>query len=478
MDDQVMRGAACGGVAGGCGQVLDLGEATKAVNHSSHLLSLLHRLRRNDSLADVVLLVKPSGNEGEAHRFPCHRVILSLWSEVFRNMFECSSSGVVEAGRVQEVTLAGDDPQAVETMLDYCYTGQLTLGKHNIMAVMALADKYTITSVVKSCGKFLSQHITVDNVVSILESSQQHSAAEPESKCKALLKDRFHLVCKDESFLRMDWKNVEWLLGCDGLVCESELSVFESAMAWVSFEPGQRLERLPAALQLVRFSRFNAADLGAIDRHPVASQAGELYLRLLLDAYKAASAPQCSIRTSLNRNYFNFWISGVVHDLPVPVIEAQGWVEAYRRPYSHPTSEEEIRAAAEGYGSMLVGAKACGSGCLELCAAGEVARVLKPTHSRYDFHEENGAHWYCWEGKAFGFSKGKQVDLFWADVCQFQGDDRLSWVLDGRGGWRVGKTFLYDSSEAIHNWEKVIYVKDATVSTPRASSVGSLQPSP
>ena len=390
-------------------------------------------------------------------------------------MFECSPT-CLEAGKPQEVTLADDDPRAVEAILDYCYSGQLTLNKHNIMAVMALADKYTINSVVKSCGKFLSQQITVDNVVSILESSQQHSAAEPEHKCKSFLMNRFYLVIKSESFLYMDWKNVKWLLGCDGLVCESERSVFDAAMAWISFEP-QRLERLEEALHLIRFSRFSAGDLGSIDRHPVASHAGELYLRLLLDAFKTASAPQCSVRPHMDRHYFKYWISGVAHNLPISVLEAQGWVEVYRRPYSHATSEEEIRAAVDGYGSMLVGAKASSGETLELCAAGEVGKVLKPTHSRYDFHEENGAHWYFWEGKAFGFSKGKQVDLFWADVCQFQGDDRLSWVLDGRGGWRVGKTFLYDSSEAIHSWEKVIYAKD-DVTTPRASSTSSLQPSP
>jgi hypothetical protein len=376
---------------------------------------------------------------------------------MFRSMFECSDSAV--PGKAQEIPLHGDDPAAIGSLVEYFYTGQLTLDASNVMALLAAADKYHIGPVVDACGRYLGEQINVGSVCQVLERAQRHSAKEAERKCKKLITSKFYKIAQNEAFLALSWSNIKWILTDDALVCESELAVFHAAMRWLAAEP-ERKQYLQEALEMIRFTCFSVSDLGLIDAHPTASLAGDFFLRKLLTAYKATSSPSCSLRPEKSRQYYQFWISGVMHHIPVAVIEAQGWREVYRQPYSHATSEAEVRACTANFTHVLVAAKHNSSPELELCAAGEVSRVLQPTHGRYDFHEENGAHWYCWSGKAFGFSRGKQVDLFWADVCQFEGDNRLSWVLDGRGGWRVGKTFLYDASEAIHAWEKVLYVKN------------------
>ena len=66
------------------------GDASKAVNHSAYLLSLVHRLRRDESLADVVLLVKAQGNENHVHRcvisLPCARVACLRSLEGYRRL--------------------------------------------------------------------------------------------------------------------------------------------------------------------------------------------------------------------------------------------------------------------------------------------------------------------------------------------------------------------------------------------------------
>eukprot|EP00873_Tetraselmis_striata_P039448 jgi/Tetstr1/459712/TSEL_005065.t1 len=431
------------------------GDCPTIVDHGAQLLTMLRRMCTDKLLPDVILRVE-SKNCG-AVRYPCHRMILSLWSDVFRSMFECFDSA--PEGQTQEIPLNGDDPAAIGSLVDYFYTGELALDAANVMSLLAAADKYHVGLVVEACGRYLGDQINVTSVCHVLESAQRHSAHEAERKCKKLLSSKFYQVCARESFLGLSWENIKWVLGNDKLVCESELAVFNSAMRWLAAD-ADRKRYLHEVLEMVRFTCFSVADLGTVDSHPTATQAGDFFLRKLLTAYKATSSPTCSVRVEKSRQYYQFWVSGVMHHIPVAVIEAQGWREVYRQPYSHPTSMAEICACTANYSHVLVAAKHNSSSELELCAAGECSRVLQPTNGRYDFHEENGAHWYCWNGKAFGFSRGKQVDLFWADVCQFEGDNRLSWVLDGRGGWRVGKTFLYDASEAIHTWEKVMYVKN------------------
>jgi len=386
-------------------------------------------------------------------RFPCHRVVLSIWSDVFKTMFECLPK-MDSDGRAPELPLE-DTPKAIEAILAYCYSGKIEITQENVTSLLEVADKYNISTLVKACGDFLGDHITIERVGQILQCAQRHGATDAEAKCKHFLVSKFQKVCGTDIFLELDWDNFKWLLGRDELVCESEVAVFRSSMRWIEHKK-ERKEKLKEVLKLIRFTCFSAEDLSSVDSHPVALEAEKEYLRCLLNAYQVLTLPRCSTPPEKRRLYFNFKVSGVLRNLPLSVLEAQGWTLVYHQPYSHSTTESEIRAAASGYSHVLVGAKRVGSKELELCAAGRTPALLTHTTGRYDLREENGAYWYMWPGKAFGFSQAKQVDLFWADVCQTESESRLSWVIDGRGGWRVGKTFLYDTSESIHSWEKVL----------------------
>eukprot|EP00193_Tetraselmis_chui_P019434 CAMPEP_0177794784 /NCGR_PEP_ID=MMETSP0491_2-20121128/25840_1 /TAXON_ID=63592 /ORGANISM="Tetraselmis chuii, Strain PLY429" /LENGTH=332 /DNA_ID=CAMNT_0019317483 /DNA_START=375 /DNA_END=1370 /DNA_ORIENTATION=+ len=305
------------------GPPLDGSSSGTVVNHGPHLLALMQNMFTDKLLTDVVLAVKPHGETEATHRFPTHRMVLSMWSDMFRSMFECSDSAV--PGKAQEIPLHGDDPAAIGSLVEYFYTGQLTLDASNVMALLAAADKYHIGPVVDACGRYLGEQINVGSVCQVLERAQRHSAKEAERKCKKLITSKFYKIAQNEAFLALSWSNIKWILTDDALVCESELAVFHAAMRWLAAEPERKM---------IRFTCFSVSDLGLIDAHPTASLAGDFFLRKLLTAYKATSSPSCSLRPEKSRQYYQFWISGVMHHIPVAVIEAQGWREVYRQPYS------------------------------------------------------------------------------------------------------------------------------------------------
>merc|ERR1712151_927843 len=90
-------------------------------------------------------------------------------------------------------------------------------------------------------------------------------------------------------------------------------------------------------------------------------------------------------------------------------------------------------------GSLLVAARRSGEKTLALAAMGNADIVTAKTDGcKTNLH--NGVHWYCKARKSIGFSPSEVVHLNNADDEGLESHERLSWRLDGYGGWRVGAT--------------------------------------
>lgn len=131
---------------------------------------------------------------------------------------------------------------------------------------------------------------------------------------------------------------------------------------------------------------------------------------------------------------------------------ASGWTLAYAKTYSHGTKVAELDAL---HGTkFLVAARRTGADILTVAAMGDRDQVLRRTTSRTEAHEHNGAHWYCFKGKGFGFAPNGTVNVGSADTHDKDSPHRLSWHMTGSGGWRAGSACrLSDSAE----WEKLIF---------------------
>ena len=205
--------------------------------------------------------------------------------------------------------------------------------------------------------------------------------------------------------------------------------------------------------------------------------------------------------------------TGVLHDVPIGVLRKDsGWIEGYRKPYRHRTSDKDIdNAVPAGARFVLLAAcnvtgakstdsyvsghavnglpdqkalKHAASGAQDadgnfgdalvysLLAWGSREAVLKTSHESSAFQggrttldmAEHGVHFYRWRDHAMGFSSDPDVFLFYADsgiirdLPEKKPGDRLSWNLERRstGGWRAGEAYeLGDSNE----WFKVLFYR-------------------
>nr|XP_006209241.1 kelch-like protein 30 [Vicugna pacos] len=183
-------------------------------SHAQDMLDGLQRLRSQPKLADVTLLV--GGRE-----LPCHRGLLALSSPYFHAMFAGNFAESFSA----RVELRDVEPAMVGQLVDFVYTGRLTITQANVEALTRTATRLHFPTVQKVCGRYLQQQLDATNCLGICEFGEQQGLLGVAAKAWAFL---------------------------DLLQVQPEQSRLEALLRWVRHDPQARAARLPELLSLVQ----------------------------------------------------------------------------------------------------------------------------------------------------------------------------------------------------------------------------------
>lgn len=132
--------------------------------HPKITLAELNVLRRHRELCDVVL------NVG-ARKIFAHRVILSACSPYFRAMF----TGELEESRQTEVTIRDIDENAMELLIDFCYTSHIIVEESNVQSLLPAACLLQLAEIQDICCEFLKRQLDPQNCLGIRAFADTHS---------------------------------------------------------------------------------------------------------------------------------------------------------------------------------------------------------------------------------------------------------------------------------------------------------------
>ncbi|XP_015132595.1 kelch-like protein 30 isoform X1 [Gallus gallus] len=210
-------------------------------SHAQGVLEGLQRLRAHPKLSDVTLLA--GGRE-----FPCHRGVLALCSHYFHAMF----SGDFAESIAARVELKEVDPGALETLLDFAYTGKVTVNQGNVEGLMRTSSQLHFPTIQQVCSRYLRQQMDATNCLGICEFGESHGCPEVSSKAWSFLQENFEAVSQQEEFLQLSKERLAVYLSNEQLQVQEEQSVAEAVLRWVRYDPGQRAQFLPELLELAR----------------------------------------------------------------------------------------------------------------------------------------------------------------------------------------------------------------------------------
>lgn len=208
--------------------------------HAQDTLDGLQRLRSLPKLADVTLLV------GE-RELPCHRSLLALSSPYFHAMF----AGDFAESFSARVELRDVEPAAVGQLVDFVYTGRLTITQANVEALTRTASRLHFPTVQKVCGRYLQQQLDATNCLGICEFGEQQGLLGVAAKAWAFFRENFEAVAQEDEFLQLPRDRLATCLASDLLQVQPEQSRLEALLRWVRHDPQERAAHLPELLSLV-----------------------------------------------------------------------------------------------------------------------------------------------------------------------------------------------------------------------------------
>ena len=123
-------------------------------DRATFLLKGFSRLYKHQEFVDVTLCV-------DGREFPCHKNVLAVSSPFFEAMF---STSMVESQQ-SKITLKELEGLTMELVLDYVYTGSVSLSEDTVQNLLSASNRFQLISLRRGCAEFMMNHITVSNCI-------------------------------------------------------------------------------------------------------------------------------------------------------------------------------------------------------------------------------------------------------------------------------------------------------------------------
>ncbi|KDR21753.1 kelch-like protein 10 [Zootermopsis nevadensis] len=230
---------------------------------TERLLSL-REMRGNNQLFDAVLRLKDGGV------FPVHRVILSMYSEYFRNLFTTT----LHAHEQTDILLHGVSSDMMTQILDYVYLREVNIHCDNACQLLVAADYLCIPSVIKLCCNFLMDMMDLDNCIDIMHFARFYFCADLETEARRFVLRHFVVVSQQsEELLEVAAQELQAIIESDELNVKYEKDVWECVLRWINHDPDNRKGHIADLLDGIRLGLLDEQFfLETVSKHPYVTE--------------------------------------------------------------------------------------------------------------------------------------------------------------------------------------------------------------
>ncbi|XP_078367546.1 kelch-like protein 12 [Oculina patagonica] len=205
------------------------------------LLHKLNELKETNILCDTTI-------RAQGQDFTAHKCVLSAASPYFWAMFTSqmkeTESNVVELQEAKSTTISD--------VLEFIYTGKVSIDSANAQDLVMIADYLIIPSLKTRASLFLKGSINASNCLALESFASQYNCESLKQAAATYKLENFVAVTKSEDFRGLDSEKVKELISMDEINVSEEEEVYNSVIAWVKHDLPSRECLLPELLKCVR----------------------------------------------------------------------------------------------------------------------------------------------------------------------------------------------------------------------------------
>ncbi|KAL9891070.1 kelch-like protein 26 isoform 1-T3 [Glossina fuscipes fuscipes] len=211
------------------------------LDYGKTYLDGLTKMRINQKLFDFSLDV-----DGEL--IYVHKLALAIASDYFAAMFEAD----MKEGKEGTVKLQDVDVVAVKALVDYVYSGIITLTEANVEAVLSASDLFQIVWVKEECIKFLKNNLNRNNCFRVRKIAGMHSCGHLQDVSHKYILDHFDDLIAEEDLLLLSFEEIKELIKDVQHVVKPEDSAYKAAINWVKHDLERREVHLAEFISQIR----------------------------------------------------------------------------------------------------------------------------------------------------------------------------------------------------------------------------------
>ncbi|XP_041361422.1 zinc finger protein with KRAB and SCAN domains 5-like [Gigantopelta aegis] len=205
-----------------------------SVNHADCLIGEINKLRRNEQLCDVLIIV------GD-YRIPAHRLILSACMPYFHSLLDDKP----RANRPAEVILSDIDGEATKNIIEFCYTSAISITEENVLMLLPTAFTFQLDEISNLCCDFLVSQLHVKNCLIIHQVAVQCACHDLEQESAAYIQKHFDEILAEDSFLELPIYSVSQSLSCLQEEILDNTQVIGALRKWVEHQTEDRQKFAP-----------------------------------------------------------------------------------------------------------------------------------------------------------------------------------------------------------------------------------------
>lgn len=199
--------------------------------HSQKLLLVLRSFWQEQSFHDALLVV-----DGE--ELPLQKNILAAASPYIRTKLNYNPPK--PDGSMYRIELQGVSMNTMKHILDYIFSGEITLSEDTIQDMVQASDLLLMTDLKFLCCQFLESCITAENCIGIRLFSLHYCLLHVHYAATVFLQTHFRDVALSEEFRELPPDRLRELLAMEKLNVGNEKHVLEAVVRWFAHDPEDR----------------------------------------------------------------------------------------------------------------------------------------------------------------------------------------------------------------------------------------------
>ena len=232
-------------------------------SHTEGLLSQLYEMYKKSELTTTLL------EDGKgATQLAVHAPVVAAASPALREIL----SNELLSSEETTYRLKGVAPDILKDLIEYIYTGDVTLKGENVVGLLNVACSYEIPALTRACCDWLSLKLDSYNAVNILWLAQSANSKETkvlEDDAKSFIIANFASVCEEAEFVELEYEDLKEIIQHDNLCVDCEEDVLYAVAKWVCADEDGRSPYMPVLLQCIRLENTSEEFLLNLKEDPL-----------------------------------------------------------------------------------------------------------------------------------------------------------------------------------------------------------------